>query len=175
MSRIKTLVKKIYTVGRDKQPMCKITIDGKQVEMLIDSGASVDLIDEKTFRELYKDKKQAPENTKHRIFSYGSPIPLLLLGTIQAELSANVNSTQTTLHKGEAGNLLGYNTAKQLGVLKTINQMKTDETSPQFPASGEFECLFGGIGKVKGKVIKLHTDPDVKPKQQPHRRVPFHV
>ena len=39
----------------------------------------------------------------------------------------------------------------------------------------EFESLFGGIGKVKGKVIKLHIDPDVKPKQQPHRRIPFHV
>ena len=53
--------------------------------------------------------------------------------------------------------------------------MKTDETSTQFPASGEFASLFGGIGKVKGKVIKLHVDPDVKPKQQPHRRVPCHV
>ena len=28
---------------------------------------------------------------------------------------------------------------------------------------------------MKGKVIKLHIDPDVRPKQQPHRRVPFHV
>ena len=38
--------------------MCKVMIDGKQVEMLVDSGASVDLIDEKSFRELYKDKKE---------------------------------------------------------------------------------------------------------------------
>lgn len=44
-------------------------IDGKQVEMLVDSGASVDLIDEKSFRELYKDKKQGPEKTKRRISS----------------------------------------------------------------------------------------------------------
>lgn len=59
----------VYTVGRDKQPMCKVMIDGKQVEMLVDSGASVDLIDEKSFRELYKDKKQGPEKTKRRISS----------------------------------------------------------------------------------------------------------
>lgn len=60
-------------------------------------------------------------------------------------------------------------------MLKIINQLKTDEASTQFPASGKFASLFSGIGKVKGKVIKLHVDPDVKPKQQPHHRVPFHV
>ena len=35
--------------------------------------------------------------------------------------------------------------------------------------------MFGGIGKVKGRLIKLHIDPQVKPKQQPHHRIPFHV
>ena len=104
-------------------------------------------------------------------------MPLPLMGTIQAEQSANTNSTQATLHivKGASGSLLGYNTAKQLGALKIINQLKTEETRTQFPASGEFASLFGRIGKVKGKVIKFHVDPDVKPKQQPYRRVPFHV
>ena len=104
---------------------------------------------------------------------------LPLMGTIQAELSANTNSIQTTLHivkyKGASGSLLGYNTAKQSGVLKIINQLKTDETSTQFPASGKLASLFGRIGNVKGNVTKFHVDPDVKPKQQPHRRVPFHV
>ena len=28
---------------------------------------------------------------------------------------------------------------------------------------------------MRGKVVKLHIDPDVQPKQQPHRRIPFHV
>lgn len=48
--------------------MCKVTIDGEQVEMLVDSSTSVDLIDEKTFRELYKDKKKAPEKNKAQNF-----------------------------------------------------------------------------------------------------------
>ena len=29
--------------------------------------------------------------------------------------------------------------------------------------------------KASGKIVKLHIDPDVKPKQQSHRRIPFHV
>ncbi|PFX29296.1 Uncharacterized protein K02A2.6 [Stylophora pistillata] len=143
--------------------------------MMVASGASVDLIDERTFRELYK--RKVIEASKRRIFSYGSSTPLPVLGTIEAEIFANANSTWTTLYviKGASGNLLGFNTATKLGVLKVINQVKPDETGPQFPINGDLESLFGGIGKVKGKVIKLHMDPDVIPTQQPHRRIPFHV
>ena len=35
--------------------------------------------------------------------------------------------------------------------------------------------MFGGTGKVLNKEVKLHIDPDVTPRQQPHRRIPFHV
>ncbi|XP_068670524.1 uncharacterized protein [Montipora foliosa] len=41
----------VYTVGRDKQPMCQVKIDEKQMEMMVDSGASVGLVDENNFRE----------------------------------------------------------------------------------------------------------------------------
>ena len=82
-----------------------------------------------------------------------------------------------TLHvvKGSSGNLLGYDIAQRLALPKIVNQVGTDKTSPHYLMSGEFEKLFGGIAKVKGKVVKLHIDPDVQPKQQPHRQIPFHV
>ena len=69
----------VYTVGRDTQPMCRVEINGKQVEMMVDSGASVDLVDECTFNELYKGKEEIPTDTKRKIFSYGFPTPLPLL------------------------------------------------------------------------------------------------
>ena len=31
------------------------------------------------------------------------------------------------------------------------------------------------ISKARGKLVKLHIDPDVQPKQQTHRRIPFQV
>lgn len=39
----------------------------------------------------------------------------------------------------------------------------------------EFDCLFEPVKKVKGKSIKLHIDESIPPKQQPHRRLAFHV
>jgi hypothetical protein len=38
-----------------------------------------------------------------------------------------------------------------------------------------FPHLFDGIGQVTGKEIKLHISNTVTPKQQPQRRIPFHV
>ena len=167
----------VYAIGENKQPMCSLEIDGEYVELMLDSGASVNLIDKVTYQRIYKGKAKPLEQSKRRIFSYGSPTPLPLLGTIHAEITAKSNSTSATLHvvKGSSGNLLGYDTAQRLELLKIVNQVRVDKTSPQYLASGEFENLFGGIGKVKGKVVKLHIDPDVQPKQQPHRRIPFHV
>ena len=151
--------------------MCKVEINGKQAKMMIDSGTSIDLGDECTFKEIYKGKEEIPKDTKRKIFSYGLPTPLPLLVTVKAQISVNATRTGTTLNivKGSSGNLLGYNTAKQLGMPKIINQIKTEKTGTRFPTNGEFASLFEGIGKVKGKIVKLHIDPDFKPKQQPHR------
>ena len=124
----------VYTVGRDKQPMSQVKIDEKQVEMMVDSGASVDLIDENTFRELYKGK--APEKTKRRIFSYGSPTPYPYW-----ELSRPKYPPMPTAHKQpctlskvlQETSWVSFNTAKKLGVLKIVNQVKTGETRFQPP------------------------------------------
>ncbi|MCG8430742.1 MAG: RNA-directed DNA polymerase, partial [Candidatus Omnitrophica bacterium] len=72
--------------------------------------------------------------------------------------------------EGNSGNLLGYSTATDLGVIQVVREIS------ELPESlSEFKELFnGGIGKVKNKTVKLHIDESVKPKIQPHRRQPFH-
>ena len=35
--------------------------------------------------------------------------------------------------------------------------------------------LFDGIGKIKDKKVKLHIDPEIQPKEQSHRHIPFHT
>lgn len=39
----------VYAVGEKKQPMSRLEIDGEYLEMMLDSGASVNLIDEVTY------------------------------------------------------------------------------------------------------------------------------
>ena len=65
----------VYAVGEKEQPMCRLEIDGEYLEMMLDSGASVNLIDEVTYERIYKGKAKTLEQAKRRIFSYGSPTP----------------------------------------------------------------------------------------------------
>ncbi|XP_074635909.1 uncharacterized protein LOC141894234 [Acropora palmata] len=89
-------------------------------------------------------------------------------------------STKTQLHvvKGNTANFLSYNTAQKLNVVtKSVNTATVTALNNSSPEvlQEEFRCLFGGIGKIRNKVVKLHDDPDVTPKKKPHRRIPFHV
>ncbi len=128
----------VYAVREKKQPMCRLEIDGEYVELMLDSGASVNLTDEVTYQIIHKGKAKAIKQAKRRIFSNGSPKLLPLLGTIDAKITAKSYST-SALHvfKGSSGNLLGYDTAQRLGLLKNVNQVGIDKTSPQYLVSGE--------------------------------------
>ena len=48
----------VYAVGEKKQPMCRLEIDREYLEMMLDSGASVNLIDEVTYERIYKAKQK---------------------------------------------------------------------------------------------------------------------
>ncbi|CAH3140167.1 unnamed protein product, partial [Porites evermanni] len=147
--------------------------------MMIDTGASVNLLDEATFHRIDCGNKLL-EHAHSKIYSYGSDTPLPLLGTLSTTIKSSSNSTTTQLHvvKGNTGDLLSYNTAQKLGLITiSVNTTTVTDVNKDSPESlqEEFECLCGGIGRLRNKIVKLHVDPDITPRQQPHRRIPFHV
>jgi hypothetical protein len=75
--------------------------------------------------------------------------------------------------QGNFGNLLSFSTAKQLNLLH-VSVNTVNATNLDYPPE-EYKCLFGRFGKVKGRLIKLPIHPQVKPKRQLHRRIPFHI
>ena len=159
--------------------MCQVQVNGKVVEMMIDTGASVNLLDEATFHRIDCGNKLL-EHAHSKIYSYGFDTPLPLLGTPSRTITSSSNSTTTQLHvvKRNMGNLLSYNTAQKLGLITiSVNTTTVTDMNKNSPESlqEEFECLFGGIGRLRNKIVRLHVDPDMTPRQQPHRRIPFHV
>ena len=171
-----------YTINyieSKKPPMCQVQVNGKAVEMMIDTGASVNLLDEATFHRIDCGNKLL-EHAHSKIYSYGFDTPLLLLGTLSTTIKSSSNSTTTQLHvvKGNMGNLPSYNTAQKLGLITiSVNTTTVTDVNKNSPESlqEEFECLFGGIERLRNKIVKLHVDPDITPRQQPHRSIPFHV
>ena len=63
-------------------PTTNINVDGLSIAVVIDSGATVNIVDSDTYYELraLKNVEIMPSNI--RLFTYGSKIPLNILGTI---------------------------------------------------------------------------------------------
>ena len=163
--------------GIPKPPKCQVKTAGCSIPVMIDSGASVNILDAVTYNQITRTKRIKLIQTNNKIYTYGSSSPLPLKGIITTDISTDSKHLSAQFHvvDGNSGNLLSYTTACQLSLLQVTINSTTHHlpSTDQYPP--EFECLFSGIGKLTGKTVKLHIDPDVSPKQQPHRRIPFHV
>ena len=94
--------------------------------------------------------------------------------TIKVHHKARSNTTNFYIVSGNGGSLLSFKTAENLGILhitrKITSIASTAQIISKFP-----EIFKEGIGKIRGQQVTLHINPDVIPKQQRHRRIPFHI
>ena len=161
-----------------KLPTCVMEIKSQQpvVAMgLIDTGTTVNIIDSAT------SQKIVPQPQLHKpsisIYPYGeSSTKLPVLGT--AMLTTAIPSTNENITaefhvvNGNSGNLLSWRTAEKFNLVKVTCHVSTNQ-KPEFIKN--YESMFKGIGEIDGVEIKLHIDDKVQPKQQRHRRIPFHI
>lgn len=166
-------------VVRDNYDKDKLTfnVGGVQVVMLIDSGATTNVVDENTWEKLKEEKiKCNSSKSDKKLYTYSSHEPLPVKGVFTCEVSIGKRATRAefTVICGHGVPLLGKDTAIKLGVLKvgvdvaTVTDVKT-EIKRQYPK------LFEGVGKLNTKQISIHIDKEVEPVAQPLRRVPFHL
>ena len=71
---------------RNKKTHANITVNGQNVHFLIDTGATVDIIDANTFEKLRK--KVSLQKSTTKIYAYGFQTPLPLKGQFQATLES---------------------------------------------------------------------------------------
>ena len=153
--------------------MIEIGKSRQKLNVLADSGATVNLISEKDFENLSPQPKLEDSQTK--IYAYGNKTPIQVRGRFKSYLHAGDATCQATVHvvAGVEGPILSWETCKTLGLLKTgsdaVNSLETDKAQADFPE------LFTGLGRLNDRTVKLHIDEDVVPVAQRYRRVPFHV
>ncbi|CAB4020398.1 Transposon Tf2-9 poly [Paramuricea clavata] len=145
--------------------------------MVIDTGASIDIIDELAFNTLQKQRPIALQRSKTRIFAYGATNQLPVMGQFRATLECLTGATTTQVHviKGNFGCLLSYQTASALGlIMLNVNNVKPEHATHE-QLMKEYAHLFNGIGTLKNFEVKLHIDDTVPPVAQTPRRIPFHM
>ena len=72
-------------------PKAKVMIADVPLQVLIDTGASINVIDEKTYQTIIKSRqnKRIPlSNTATKIYSYGGSKPLPVLGTFTTHVES---------------------------------------------------------------------------------------
>ncbi len=161
-----------------KWPSITVAVAGVNIPVLMDSGASVNLIDKHTYEALCRKQQIMLTPDKTKIYVYGATTPLPVAGKFNATISTADTGTSATFHvtRGNAGCLLGYSTATELGLInipKLVNAVDVKSTPPDFIK--EFEDIFKGIGKLKDYKFRIHINPNIAPVAQPPRRIPFHV
>ena len=115
----------------DPKTRAKIRVNSVEINFVVDTGATVDVIDSKTYDRLKSSVKLCKSTTK--IFAYGSNKPLPLKGEFQATVESNKRYTVSVIHvvEGGSGNLLSAKTAQDLALIQLVNKVTELETPPK--------------------------------------------
>ena len=156
-----------------------VRINDVPVDIVVDSGSSVNLIDSDGWKQLHQHVKLSP--TTKQVYAYGSDKPLPLKGEFTATVSAVGSNTMLRdvsfqVVQGGGVCLLSKKTAVEMGVLRVGFDEHVYSTSGSHIADElqrTYADVFQGIGKLKDFQLKIHVDPDVRPVAQPVRRLPF--
>lgn len=166
----------VYKITDEDDEFISCRVGGVDIDMLIDSGSTYNLIDDTTW-ELLKLKEvechSQRYDTSKRFLAYGR-VPLKLLTVFDAEIEIrdgpDVISTNTTFYviKGGQQSLLGKVTARKLGVLR----VGLPSTFKEIVGRVEETKVFP---KVKGFKLVLPIDRTIPPVIQPLRRCPIPI
>lgn len=141
-------------------------VGGVPVELLVDSGADVNLIKQDTWEVMKQSKVRIVKSVKgcsKTLKGYGSDKPLPVVGSFEAEIVIGTKSViaEFFVVKGGQKDLLGDLTSKQLGVLKIgldINHIASS---------------IKPFTKITDVQVHIRTHSHIKPVFQPLRRVPI--
>ena len=157
------------------QPMFQVIVHDTPFTIMADSGASVNVLDEKDYQSFTK--PPTLQQTKVKIRAYKSSESLTVLGKFTTVLKFKSTCVKDKIYavKGSSCSLLSWKTSQDLGLLKAVHHVHDSSSTRVEELAKEYDELFHGLRKLKGYQVKLHIDESVQPVAQPHRRVLFHV
>ena len=118
------IVNKVSTGSRANKVQVKL--NDVPIQMIIDTGSSIDVIDKNTFNRINKHNKICLKRSSLKVFSYGSDKPLCMMGMFETTIESSKRIAPCTVHvinKENAGNLIGLNTVNTLFNIKITNQI----------------------------------------------------
>ena len=167
----------LYPVSDEKGPAIQtiVSINGKPIQMEVDTGAAVTIVSESLWAEIWKPHPAPslkPSSVRLRTYT-GSPIPVL--GTLSVKVHHNNQEIELPLIvvSGSGPSLLGRNWLTKIrldwhSILAT--QVEESLTEVLQRHKGVFQ---EGLGKLEGTQVTLRVESEVQPKFYKARPLPF--
>ena len=76
----------------------KVNVNGTKIEMLVDTGASTDIVDEDTFCKINSAYDLKIHPPTKRIFAYGANLELAVIGQFTTCIEYDNRSVQSRIH-----------------------------------------------------------------------------
>ena len=166
-----------YPKPSEKLPKTRIQFLGHSTNFVIDSGSELNIIDIDEYNRI----KCKPE--LHRplsnVYRFDSNTPINFIGSFKTTLDGCKGSAEAKIQVLErpsaSPNILGYESALALGLIKIINNIE-QQPQPKSSMKERYPELFSGeIGCLKNFQLKLYEDISVKPTKMFHYRIPYHL
>ena len=141
--------------------------------MEVDTGAAASIINEETYKRISKGNlvKNRPqlETAKVKLRTYTGEL-VKVIGTLNVIVKYEKQEVelQTLVLEGCGPNLLGRDWLRVLTLnWKGLFKMQVDESNQESPLEGlidKYSEVFEGLGTFKGPKVKIHMDPEARPK-----------
>ena len=162
----------LYSLNTDessyKQPITvRVKINGKDVAMVVDTGAGVSIINERTMCALWPDNPPVLQPADHmKLTSYtGQTISVLGQLNVVKEYKGQLAQVPIVVVSGERQNLLGRNILTELkldwGEIMNVRNLHPDHSQ----LMAEVPDVFSeGLGELKGMKVKIQVKDDATPR-----------
>ena len=149
-----------------------VSIDGKPVPMEIDTGASVSVMSEETFNQLWPDHSLQKSQVKLQTYS-GEDLDVL--GEVRIEVQHSTHKAQLPLIilRGTGLTLMGRDWLCQFRLDRQKILKVTANPNLANVLQGHQKLFQGGLGTFKIFTAKIHVDPALKPRFYKPRPVPY--
>ena len=149
------------------------------VSIPLDTGCEVKIVDEATYNSLKR--KPVLEKCTTTLRAYNARAQIETIGQFPADVAVNHLSRRVlfVVTKGKAGNLLSYNTARDLQIvcdIKCVNNVTDSSDTEHDQWRARFPRVFEErVCKLDNIQAKLHINPNIIPRAQKIRFIPFHL
>ena len=138
-----------------------LMIKNELVDVIIDSGATCNLMSEQVFDKVSQGKLELLK-TDRKVYAYASQEPLKLSGKCMLNICVPdtqvLFKTEFFVMSGSADTLLGKSSSTELGVLKVNACESRNTTDKKAALKTKYPKVFTGLGKLKNFQLKLHVD-----------------